>query len=149
MRKPGKFGGRPAEKKKGPGRVQLGFEVTNDLKRKVEEAAEKSGRSISKEAALRLAMSFSIDETFGGANANLISTAIASAFLRGGNRKSGQEAPDAWIKDPAAFRAAMFTTIEELFRWMPSQSIDDIALEFESIKGAIFTRLLNERDGRK
>lgn len=50
--------GRPTKTPKPGERVSLGLRVTADLKRKLDEAAKKSGRSQSQEAELRLERSF-------------------------------------------------------------------------------------------
>jgi len=68
MRKPRSFGGRP---RKTPmphegARVHLGFRVTPELKRRLEEMATRTGRSQSQEAERRLEMSFEWERALGG-----------------------------------------------------------------------------------
>lgn len=53
-----KFGGRPKREPKPGERVQLSFRITPEIKKRLDEAAEHSGRSQSQEAEFRLELSF-------------------------------------------------------------------------------------------
>lgn len=58
-----KFGGRPRQRKPKPGeRLHLGLRVSPELKRKLENAAKESTRSLSQEAEFRLEYSFRAEE---------------------------------------------------------------------------------------
>ena len=59
--KPKKRIGRPTKKPKPGQRVPLGLRVTPRMKRQLEQAATKNGRSLSQEAEFRLEMSLSAD----------------------------------------------------------------------------------------
>jgi hypothetical protein len=56
------FGGRPRREPEPGERVSLGLRVTPDMKRRLDEAAAKSGRSQSQEAELRLERSFDYEK---------------------------------------------------------------------------------------
>jgi TraY domain len=64
MEKVSKRIGRPTKPPTEGERVSLGLRVTADVKRKLDEAAAKSGRSQSQEAELRLERSFERDQLF-------------------------------------------------------------------------------------
>lgn len=58
MRPPRRIGGRPKKVPKEGERVALSIRMTPELKRKLDEAAERGGRSLTQEAEFRLARSF-------------------------------------------------------------------------------------------
>jgi predicted transcriptional regulator len=92
--------GRPTKAPLPGERVSLGLRVTAEIKRKLDEAAEKSGRSQSQEAELRLERSFEL-EHFEASIAEMIDklrehiTALIRAQGKGGGearaRRSGKK----------------------------------------------------------
>jgi hypothetical protein len=114
--KPGKFGGRPGHKPKPGERVQLGFRVPPELKKRLERAAGHSTRSISAEAEFRMQQSFDRQDllpdvlklAFGsdlGSMVMLLGERMHDAGLTAGLLKNGTTAD--WIKDPDAFAKAV------------------------------------------
>ena len=81
-----KRAGRPKRQPNPGERVPLGLRVTPELKTRLDDAANQSGRSQSQEAELRLEQSFRQDEDFGGPEIANIARLVAAAFLRGGQR---------------------------------------------------------------
>lgn len=93
--------GRPTKPPSPGERVSLGLRVTADIKRKLDEAAEQSGRSQSQEAELRLERSFEL-EHFEASIAEMINnlkehiiTSLVRAQGQGGSqvrtRRSGSK----------------------------------------------------------
>ena len=67
MNKQQNFGGRPRQRKSKAGdRIHLGVLVTHAMKKRLKAAAQKTGRSQSQEAELRLEKSFWLDDLIAG-----------------------------------------------------------------------------------
>lgn len=113
--------GRPTKEPRTGQRNSLGLRVTADIKSRLDNAAKESGRSQSHEAELRLARSFSDedsrDETlfkiFGGTEAySLFHLAAAAAAVEQAHAKKP------WASDPQTFDNALkaINTVLEAFR---------------------------------
>jgi TraY domain len=102
-------------------RMSLGLRVTPEMKRKLDVAAEKSGRSQSQEAELRLERSFDRNDllgevlslAFGERLAGLLiltglAMASAAAIAPVGQGQRELRRDDDWLSDPAAYGAAVF-----------------------------------------
>jgi hypothetical protein len=116
MAKPGRFGGRPGSKPKPGERVHLGFRVPPTLKRRLEQAAGHSTRSISAEAEFRMQQSFDKQDllpevlslAYGRGLAGMLmqlgehmhDAGITAAILKNGTTTE-------WLKDPDAFAKAI------------------------------------------
>ena len=127
--KPRKRIGRPTKTPRAGERVSLGLRVTAKIKRRLDKAAERSGRSQSQEAELRLEQSFAREDEFGGPEIMNMARLMAAAFLRGGQlgaRASGH--PDwpvaKWIDDPVAFLVAYHFVLDTLQAAHPDRAQD-------------------------
>jgi hypothetical protein len=103
MGKKSKRVGRPTKAPKSGERVSLGLRVTADIKRKLDRAAEKSARSQSQEAELRLEQSFRTDDLFGTPDVWRVALLMANSFYHTGNEASGGKPPREWLRDPAIY----------------------------------------------
>jgi hypothetical protein len=117
--------------------------LDEDLHVRLEQAAREHGRSMNSELIRRLAASFTQDGAFGSSAAREVGLLAASAFSMAGRwRSSGEEG---WENDPAAYRAAIFATVDALLAGLPSASADEVALYLEGLKGALLSRVMREK----
>ena len=112
--------GRPSLPKGEGKRHAIGLRATADLRRKLEEGARQSGRSLSQEAEFRLENSFRDDgritETFGGDLAFKIMRALAAVVpvvnsIRGGD----------WLQDAPVFDDVIGQWLLALMKLRPQQ----------------------------
>jgi|RhiMetdeSRZDD1v2_1073273.scaffolds.fasta_scaffold1991056_2 hypothetical protein len=136
--------GRPTKAPKSGERVPLGLRVTADIKRKLDAAAEKSGRSQSQEAELRIEQSFSRDDAFGGAELREIAILMAASFSHAGKMSAGGKPPSEWINDPAHYSAAVVGVMKALLIGLPNSTPNDVALLFDSLRGRIAGAYINQ-----
>ena len=104
--------GRPSKAPKKGERNSLGFRVTADLKKKLMQSAEASGRSVSQDAEFRLEQSFSVENVLAqmiGSPAVLALCVIAGQAIRLVEKETGK----IWTEDEEtnqeARRAAALT----------------------------------------
>jgi hypothetical protein len=145
MGKSSKRPGRPTKKPKAGERVPLGLRVTADIKRKLDGAAEKAGRSQSQEAELRLERSFDHDDIFGGAELRSRAISMAIAFRNGGsNWARNTDIKGDWIADADCYRSAIMAVLEDLIEAMPAgtDNPDKVAVWFEGLKSRLMSNEL-------
>jgi hypothetical protein len=103
--------GRPMKSPQSEARVQLSFRVSAEVKRRLDEAANRNDRSQSQEAEIRLERTLLEEDQFGGPELLNMARLMAAAFLRGGRtaaRSSNHPNWTArrWIEDPWCYIAA-------------------------------------------
>jgi hypothetical protein len=86
-------------------RFTLGLRVTEDRRRKLELAAQDSGRSISQEIELRLEKSFWDDQVMGGEEMMALFRMMAGAAMFVQNRIRTQQPEVTWLNNPSVFQA--------------------------------------------
>ena len=138
------YGGRPKRKPEPGERVHLGFRVTPKLKRDLEKAAERNGRSISAEAELRMESTFSsetvieaLERSLGGPEMRHIAVLMAAAFTGAGWRRSGGRAPKEWLTDKWTYLQAVEAVVEALILQGPPATLTDLHLWLEGLKGRL------------
>ncbi len=109
----------------------VGFRASRDLKRRLEEAAAVSGRSLSTEAQFRLESSFSEESALGGPDLRRLAYLMIGAFAHSGTvyaRSLGRsDDPRSWLADRECFRFGMARVIEGLALQFPGGlSKDDL-----------------------
>ena len=126
------FGGRPKRKPSPGERVHLGFRVTPDLKQHVERAADRSGRSISQEAEMRLERSFEREGLLSEALELAYGRRLAAILLMLGKamKDTGEivafastrtiEGKENWLDTPSAFDQAAKSAAHVLEALRPS-----------------------------
>lgn len=142
MAKSGKRG-RPTKAPKAGERVPLGLRVTAEMKRKLDAASERSGRSQSQEAEFRMERSFSEEDAFGGPELRRMAIMMAASFGHAGHMHAGQRPAAEWLKDPDAYQAAVIAVVTELLIWMPDAAPERVAMLFEAVKGRVITHFVN------
>jgi TraY domain-containing protein len=101
--------GRPTKAPTPGERNHLGLRVTAELKQRLEQAAERAGRSLSQDVEMRLERSFDFDAALGGNRLSKIIKAIAQAM-----KMAGEEAAEdakipvaTWLSHPYPFDQAV------------------------------------------
>jgi hypothetical protein len=101
-------------------RASLGLRVTAEAKSRIEEAAIRSGRSISQEVELRVERSFTDDVAFTSESMRLWSYLAAREFAQSGRlaaRGLALDDPDAtWMQDPECLLQASMSLMKMLAR---------------------------------
>jgi TraY domain len=132
MKPPRKIGAPPKRDPKPGERFQIGVRVTPEMKRRLEAAAEQSGRSLTQEAELRLERSFDrqdllsevLTTAYGSKQVAGIIMTIAIAFNLAGHQavmfsqpqksRDPAQPTDFWLSDPYAFAHAVESVIRVL-----------------------------------
>jgi hypothetical protein len=125
-------------------RNNLTFRTRDQLRDQLERAAAATGRSISEEIEYRLTSSFSHDVAWGDPAMHRMTILMGVAFHSAGNLTSSKPVAE-WIKDPDAFRRAMFGTIYALLGAIPNVTDEEIAMEIEALKSRLLTTIANRR----
>lgn len=131
-----RFGGRPKREPSPGERVHLGFRVTTDLKRRMELAAQRNGRSISQEAEFRVEHSFDRDDLlpevltlkYGRQLAGVVMllglamklAGETNAFIKTGDSNKAKQ----WMDDPFAFDEAVKAVNLILEKLGPKASVE-------------------------
>jgi hypothetical protein len=127
-------------------RHPLNMRTTKEIRDRLERAAATAGRSLAQEVEHRLDRSFVDDGGFGSLELKRFAVLMAVAFDTAGSLHAPQGAQiQEWIRNPDCYRAAMFGVIEALLIGMPEATPDDVILQFESLKGRLMSRFLNQR----
>jgi hypothetical protein len=140
--------GRPTRApRRGERRVPLGLSVTADVKRRLDGAAAKHGRSQSQEAERRLEQSFSLDDAYGGEELRDVATLMAATFAHHGRLAArGNSPPSEWLHDRFIYQDCIKAIVETLlFRMQPPPTDDELYLFGQSLTGRVATRSLAER----
>jgi hypothetical protein len=120
--------------------VQVGLRVKEPLRAALEQAAEQRGVSMNAEIVRRLERSFTEEEGFGGAEIRRLAYLMTTAFTRAGRLRAAGK-PD-WIDDPDCYRAGMFGVVDALLIGLPDATPEEVAIEIESLKGKLLTRIM-------
>jgi hypothetical protein len=124
-------GGRPSRPPEPGERVVMSFRVTPDLKARLDQAAEQTGRSLTQDIELRLQQSFDLETLLGEPSARTLTVLHIlcglATFETGGKD---------WLDDPAAFTVVLNRWIDELERLGPRSSVT-IARRVEKVREAI------------
>lgn len=136
--------GRPVKEPANAGRVALGLRVTPEVKRKLDGAAERSGRSQSQEAELRLERSFDEEDAFGGPELRRIAHLMAIAFANAGSLHAHPRPASEWVHDPDAYVYAAMRVVETLLLQQPGLTIERLALQLEALRGRLLTGLIEK-----
>ena len=137
--------GRPTKPPLPGERVALGLRVTADITQKLDEAAERTGRSQSQEAEIRLERTFTEEDQFGGPEMLNMARLMAAAFLRGGQagaraRGHPKWSLATWMEDPTCYVAAISAVADAL------RAAGPIGLKFGDDLTAETRDLKDERD---
>lgn len=112
--------GRPTQEASPGTRVSLGLKVTADIKTRIDEAAQSSGRTQSQEAEYRLQRSFRDDALFSSDELHRWAILLAGEFHKAGAAAAGHAGVDAsdraWMKDPACMLSATHSIMSYLVR---------------------------------
>jgi hypothetical protein len=140
--------GRPTKAPTSGERVPLGLRVTADTKRRLDAAAETSGRSQSQEAELRLEQSFTADDALGGPDMRAATYLMASRFNSAGRAMAhSKQISGDWIHDPGCYLRAMFAALGALIENAGDLGIpidpQEFADHFESMKTGIVQKHLS------
>lgn len=97
--------GRPTKPPQPDQRVQLSMRVRADVKMRLDEAAERNGRSQSQEAELLIERGLLEEDQFGGPEILAMARLMATAFERGGragarSRNHPRWSVARWLQDP-------------------------------------------------
>ena len=123
-------------------RNNLTFRTRDQLRDQLERAATAAERSISEEIEYRLTSSFSHDVAWGDPAMHRMTILMGVAFHSAGNLTSSKPVAE-WIKDPGAYRRAMFGTIYALFSAIPDITDEDFFREIEALKSRRLTAIAN------
>jgi hypothetical protein len=140
--------GRPTRApRRGERRMSLGLSVTAGIKRRLDAAANKHGRSQSQEAERRIEQSFAQEDAYSGEEMRDIATLMAATFVFHGRLIArGNSPPSEWLHDRFIYLDCIKAVTETLlFRLQPSVTEDEIVLFVESLKGRVATRFYAER----
>jgi hypothetical protein len=135
--------GRPTKTpKRGERRVSLGLRVTANVKRRLDAAADRHGRSQSQEAERRLEQSFLLDDEIWE-----VAVLMAATFAHHGRLAArGNSPPSEWLHDRSIYLDCIKAVAETLLvRMQPPPTDDELYLFVESLKGRVATRFLAER----
>ncbi len=140
--------GRPTKApKRGETRVSLGLRVTAEVKRRLDAAAKKTGRSQSQEAEFRLERSFEHDDIFGGPEMRAIAMAMFAAFGHGA-LLSGKPR-EIWATDRDSYSAGAQGVFERLIDWLPNASDEEKAefakVSFQIQQGRLVGKIVNRQ----
>lgn len=147
MAKAGKFGGRPKREPRPGERVHIGFRVTPDLKKRVENAAASVGRSVSQEAEMRLEDSFKRDDPLGGPVARRIVLHMVAAFRLAGETMGREKGIDDWTGDAECYLAAVESVTDALLAALPRGATDEqAALRIAALQSNLLTRIAQRKE---
>jgi predicted transcriptional regulator len=138
--------GRPPKPPTPGTRVALGLKVTPEIKRRLDQAARKSGRTQSQQAELMIERSFAEEDGFGGPEMRRLAYLMTAAFATAGRLRAGGK-PN-WIEDSGCYRAGMFGVIDALLIGLPDATAEEIAAEIEGLKGRLLTRIAREEQDK-
>lgn len=117
-------------------RISLGFRVTAELKRKLDSAADRSGRSQAQETELRLENSFA-KNPFGNEEMQKIAMLSAIAFENGARvsatAKGIAHDPKQWMADKECYLAGIKGVVVALAGAIPGLTPQEIALHAEAV----------------
>ena len=94
----------------------------------------------------RLETSFNEEAGFGGPELRRVAYMMANAFAHNAQLSAGDKPPSEWLRDASAYREGVIGVLMALLTGGPNATKEDIVLMFESAKGRIFSRWVNEQD---
>lgn len=109
-----------------------------DLKERIDNAARRSGRSLTQEIEFRLERSFTEESALGGPEMRMLAMEMVATFHNRGARQ-GRGAKD-WMADVEAYTEAMMGVIEVLMRNHPDRKAEHLE---EALKNWFGLRKLN------
>lgn len=130
-------------KRKRDAKADIKIRLTEELRTKIERAAQANEVSMNYEMVDRLKQSFDQDESFGGNEMRRIAILMAAAFNHGGFQSSGGKKASEWIKDQSAYGSAVANVLTALI--VDSEARDEV---MKRVLGRVATKVLNE-GGRK
>jgi len=98
---------RPADTYEPSARVPMNFRVTRELRARLEQAADASGRSLMAEAEFRLSQSFAAEDQLGGPRA-------APFFRSLSEEVTAYYGDDSWLRDPVKFEVVRSHIVNRL-----------------------------------
>jgi hypothetical protein len=122
--------------------------VHESLHRKIQEAAKTSGRTMSEELAALATEAFQYRDRFGDPAVRQIVETLALAFINAGSRAAKEGIQD-WTTDLDCRRDAVLAVCGMLITEFLSRNPDDQVLIVESLKGRVWTSLINKMNRSK
>jgi hypothetical protein len=119
------------------------FRMRPELRRALEQAAAKSGRSINAEMATRLERSFQEEFALGGTEMRWLVHMVVAAFTVA-SRWCVPDEPHS-LRDKDTYLAGMFGAIDAMMIGIPDATPEDIAVQIEGLKGRLLSRLAQEQ----
>jgi hypothetical protein len=127
-----------------PGRMPvISGRVHESLHRKIQEAAKASGRTMSEELAALATEAFQYRDRFGDPAVRLIVERLAIAFINAGGRAAREGIQD-WTTDLDCRRDAVLSVCGMLITEFLSRNPEDQVLVVESLKGRVWTAIVNK-----
>jgi hypothetical protein len=133
--------GRPPKTPKPGERVSLGLKVTADIKRRLDEEANKSGRTQSQQAELMIERSFAEQDALAGPKMRQLAYFMATSFALAGQHSAAGN-PD-WITDRDCYRAGVIGVLDAL---LIGRDDEDAALIIEALKGRLLSRIARREE---
>jgi hypothetical protein len=127
-----------------PEGIQLNLRFDEKLRRQIERAAERNGRSMNAEIVGRLSGSLAIDDSLGGPELRRVSNLMTAAFNHAGQLAAGDKPVSDWINDPNLYLRAAFGAFEALLIGAPETTPDEIIMHVESLKSRLAGRFIRE-----
>jgi hypothetical protein len=126
-------------------RVQMNLSVPPSLKKRLEETAVSSERSVSGEAVSRLERSFEEDRRFGGAGVSAMAMAMAASFgVRGTRRAEEKGLGENWIRDQDCYLAAATGVLDILIQYLPNTRLTKAEQGF--LEGVVLTAFARKEE---
>jgi hypothetical protein len=131
-------------KRKKTDTVQLSkIRMREDLRSKLEQAAQRREVTLNGEIVHRLERSFAEEDVAGGPEARGIVLLMTAAFLSHGERAAAGQKPAKWLHDQESFRSAIFGVTRALLDSLPDASDQEQEKTIRYIFNRVQSRKLN------
>lgn len=136
-------------------RHPLNMRTTAELRRRLEDAAKKSGMSLTQEVERRLDHSFAgadvVAQVLGGAEFRQMAINLAASFSRGARHEARrlelpEPAAEVLLRDPRCYREGMLDVVRDLLRGLPfaAKNAAELHEEREALKLFLTTAVDSE-----